>query len=439
MPGSILRLIVLSVWLVSIGAAFWAGRHLESKGPEKTTPTENPSPAITLAPGSPEGAGTEPDDSGGGTETKPAAVHDAREVLAQARREMGPGMSSMMNPSTMFRALGPLMTLPASEIRGALAEVSATVTDSQQRAMFQSLLLSRWAEEDPKAALAYAEKLSTDGGPMESQALMSVVSTWAKREPEAAWDWYLKRRDSDEAPLGPNGFDSSLMAIFGATAATNLDSALAKLALLDDDSSRNMALMGIALSSVDAEKRKAVLARSESLDPDTKLTLRQQVVSQWAYADPGEVMEWLRAQPAEDRSSVTDRVSYALMGNNPEKAAAFLMEDATEDNLGRRYSAIVSAWANRDPIAAGEWLNRQPKSAAQDQARMNFANHVIRIDPAAAMEWAKSIEGEGMRQNSVQNVYQQWRRRDADAAESALVNSGLPDDKIEKIRTQVKK
>lgn len=439
MPASIVRPILLILWLASVGAAFWAGRYLDPSPSVATAPEDNSSPAITLTTNPPGVSGTEPDGMNAPDGSPPATAHDPREMLAQARREMGPGMSSMMNPSTMFRALGPLMTLPASEIRAALAEVSATVTDPQQRAMFQSLLLSRWAEEDPKAALEFAEKLVAGGGPIESQALMGVVSTWAKREPEAAWNWYMKRRESGEAPLGGNGFDGSLLAIFGATAAKDLDSALEKVSLLDDDNSRNMALMGIAFAAMDADKRNEILARSESLDPDTKQSLLQNVLSQWAQTEPDAVMAWLRSQPAEERAALTNRTSYALIGNNPEKAAAFLMEDATEQNSGQRYSAIVNAWANRDPIAAGEWLNRQPKSPAQDQARMNFANQVVRLDPEAAMEWAKSISDEGTRRDSVRNVYQQWRRRDADAADAALGNSGLAADKIDEIRKQVKK
>lgn len=438
MPASALRLLIAMLWIGSLGAAFWTGR--EWKGATAINADLDVAPlAVTMPPHGAAAKPGEPDEETTAEGAPKTASADAREILAQARREMGPGMSSMMNPSTMFRALGPLMTLPASEIRAALAEVSATVTDPQQRAMFQSLLLSRWAEEDPKAALEYAEKLVSGGGPIEAQALMGVVSTWAKHEPDAAWNWYLKRRNSGEAPLGGNGFDASLIAIFGATAANDLDSALAKVSLLDDDNSRNMALMGIAFTAMDGEKRMEILERSKSIDPETGQSLRENVLSQWAQTEPDAVMDWLRSQSAEERAALTDRSAYALIGNNPEKAAAFLMEDATDDNLARRYSAIVGGWANRDPIAAGEWLNRQPKSPAQDQARMNFANQVVRMDPEAAMEWAKSITTEGTRQNSIRNVYQQWHRRDADAANAALGNSGLPAGKIDEIRKQVKK
>ncbi|MCB1204233.1 MAG: hypothetical protein KDN18_08225 [Verrucomicrobiae bacterium] len=428
-------------WIASLGGSYWAGRTLNPVGAGSRVEQET-FVGVTMTPSS--GSTTPAEGTDGAGEAEGVGPWDATsadsapsDLLERARREMGPGMSSMMNPSTMFRALAPLMSLPASEIPAALAEVAATVDDPQQRAMFQSLLLSRWAEEDPKAALGYAEKLATGGGPVEAQALMGVVSTWAKREPEAAWNWYLKRRDSGEAFPGGNGFDGALIAIFGATAANDLDSALAKLPLLDNDSSRNRALMGIAFTAMDGEKRNEILARSGSLDTDTRQSLLQHVLSQWAQTEPDGVMAWLRSQPAGDRTELTNRISYALIGNDPEKAAAFLMEDATEQNAGQRYTTIVSSWANRDPIAAGEWLNRRPKSPAQDQARMNFANQVVRMDPEAAMEWAKSITADETRQASIRNVYQQWSRRDADAANAALGNSGLPDGMIEEIRTRV--
>ena len=91
-------------------------------------------------------------------------------------------------------------------------------------------------------------------------------------------------------------------------------------------------------------------------------------------------------------------------------------------------------WANQDPRAAGEWLTKQPQGPELDGARRTFANIVGQRDPAAAMDWARSIQGEDERAQSVGQVYQMWRGKDAKAADTALAASGLPADKLKEIQ-----
>ena len=49
------------------------------------------------------------------------------------------------------------------------------------------------------------------------------------------------------------------------------------------------------------------------------------------------------------------------------------------------------------------------------------------------MDWARSIQKEDERAQSVGQVYQMWRGKDAKAAETALAGSGLPADKVKEI------
>lgn len=340
----------------------------------------------------------------------------------------------MFNPSAMLRAFSPLVDLSVDEVKSALEEVEATVTDPQQKAIFLSMLLGRWAEEDPKAAIVYAEKTVDDGGPMAGQALFTVVGPWARKDPEAAWEWYQKKRESDDFSNGMMGASMYLNAIFSGMASRDLDGAIDRLLQLEDDQDRMMAASGIALSSTDSKARQRFLDRTASLDEETRKTLRQGIVSQWAMMEADKAMDWVRALPAEERSSLLDSVSYSFMMGNPEKGAAFLLEDATEENLPRRYALIVNSWANRNPNAAGEWLNRQPPGPAQDEARGSFAMTVSRRDPESAMEWAKTISDENRRFGSIQMVYMQWAKKDPAAAEAALDAAGLPAERLQSIR-----
>ena len=59
---------------------------------------------------------------------------------------------------------------------------------------------------------------------------------------------------------------------------------------------------------------------------------------------------------------------------------------------------------------------------------------VAQRDPAAAMDWARSVQNEEQRSQSVGLVYQMWSGRDAKAADAALATSGLPPDKLKEIQ-----
>ncbi|MCB1087220.1 MAG: hypothetical protein KDM63_09260, partial [Verrucomicrobiae bacterium] len=145
-------------------------------------------------------------------------------------------------------------------------------------------------------------------------------------------------------------------------------------------------------------------------------------------------MDWLRELPQEERSALSNSLGYALIWANPEKGAAFLLEGATEEELPNRYSQVVSAWATRNPNAAGEWLNRQPQGPALDRAKSAFSSVAARRDPESAMEWAKTITEPNLRQGGMQLVYQQWVKKDAAAANASLEQSGLPPEQIESIK-----
>jgi hypothetical protein len=331
------------------------------------------------------------------------------------------------------------MELSVEEVRAALLEAKTTVSDPQQRMLLESILLGRWAEEDPLAALGYAEELVKNGGAMQGQALFSVIGVWAQKDPEAALTWYRKRRDSSDPGGSAAGEEGTLMVIFNGLVARDPERALDQLGLLDDEPSRRVAIGGIAMAATQSEMRMRLLARAETMDIETRDGLRQGIVGSWAVTDPEGAMEWIGGLPPEEREAMLDMAGQSLLFANPEKGAEYLMETATDETLSRRYSQIVSAWALRDPIGAGEWLNRQPKNPAQDSARSTFSLNVMRSDPEVAMEWAKSIAAEAQRSGTIQAVYTQWRKRNPDAAEAALSASGLSDERIGMIRKGTEK
>ena len=91
---------------------------------------------------------------------------------------------------------------------------------------------------------------------------MRVLGTWARREPEAAWDWFMKSREEEDS--GPVIGFGQVSAVFSGIASKDIDLAFKRLDVLDDNE-RNRAIQGIAMTGAwDPEFREKLL--SEDID-----------------------------------------------------------------------------------------------------------------------------------------------------------------------------
>ena len=351
-------------------------------------------------------------------------------LIAKARVEMGAGMGGMMNMRGMFRAIAPLLELDDSQIQEALAEIEKTIKEPQQRMMFYSILLGQWAEKDGKAALDYAER-NMKGNPMFDMGVKaSILGAWSRTNPEAAWRWF-----ETEGKTSANERSSMMVVsgVFAGLAASDLDLALSRMETVDE-SLRPLALQGIAMSSSSESARKRLLERSSTLPEKTRDSIRQSVLSQWAMMDSDGALKWLGSIPAEEQKPLRSAIGQSLMMMNPKQGAELLLKDASEEEKPQLYDRAVQQWAFQDAKAAGEWLAKQSQGPELDNARMTYARIVASKEPAAAMDWAKSVTKPEMRDMSVQQVYQMWKARDAKAADAALDSSGLSAELIDTIR-----
>ena len=119
---------------------------------------------------------------------------------------------------------------------------------------------------------------------------------------------------------------------------------------------------------------------------------------------------------------------------SPALGAEIMLEGADTKEKIRTYNQIVSRWASMDARAAGEWLGKQPQGPELDGAVSQYATMVVSRDPASAMEWARSVQNETGRADTISQVYRQWKAKDTAAADAALNASGLPPDKVQQIR-----
>lgn len=346
-------------------------------------------------------------------------------LVAKVRLDLGNCTEGMMGVHSILRALGPMARLEEAQIAEALAEVERTVRDAPQRLMLYSVLLGQWVEKDGKAALAFVDAKLTEKNPTNRELRQTLIETWAMHDPDAAWRWYqTKDQNENNARV--------LTGIFGGIAARDLESALQRLASLDE-SNPAAALQGIASSAMNGEARLRLLERTTSLPQGERSQLQQTVVDAWAVSDPEGALTWIRSLPSEEQNELRESAGRRALRMKPALAAEFLLEGATETEKPQFYVWIAQQWASEDPRAAGEWMLKQPQGAELDGARQTFAYTISNKDPAGAMDWAKSVQEEKRRAQAVEQIFQQWRIKDATAAEAALASSGLPKEKVQQL------
>lgn len=418
------RILLALVWLGSLAAAYFIG----SVGDY----TPHPLPSISAeaaAPGATARSTPIPHARAGAAadETKEAKP-DIRLLIAQARLAMG-STGGMMNIRAMLRAIAPLAELDDAQLQEALGEVEKEVREPQQKMMLYSLLLGQWAETDGRAAMTYAQAKLEKGSMFEMGVTASVLGTWAHHDPEAAWKWFATELPDD----GGRTRMVAMHTIFAALAATNLEAAFARVGTLDE-SARGTAIEGIASSVGDDAARRRLLARAASLPPEISAQFRQSLMSQWTMTNPDEAVAWFRALPAEEQKPLRSSAGQRLLNVKPALGAEILLEGAEEKDRPQLYDMVASQWAYMDARGAGEWLTKQPQGPELDGARASYSRVIAQRDPAAAMDWARAVQGEQQRTESVTAVYQMWRMKDAPAAEAALTAAGLPAAQLKQIR-----
>ncbi len=421
------RLILTAAFIATFAIGYFIGGSGAKQTPSDAISANQPAPdasAKTVADDVPRNRN--PRDADPAIEPKP----DAKLLVAKARLSWGGGMGGMMNLRELMRAFAPLAELNEAQLQEALAEIEKTVREPQQKMMFCALLLGQWAETDGRAAMAYAQEKLEKGSMLDMSVTPSVLGTWARSNPEEAWKWFNAGHSQD---FGDRRQMLALNTIFTGMAASNLDTALARAASLDEQS-RSAALNGIASSAQDNASRQRIIDRSAGLPPNQRAQVRQNIASLWAMSDPEGAVGWIRSLPADEQKPLRESAGQMMLMVNPGLGAEILLEGAAEKDKPRLYDRVAGQWAQQDVRAAGEWLTKQPQGPELDGARRSFAAVAAQRDPAAALDWARSVQDEQQRAASITQIYQVWRNRDSKAADAALNTSGLSADLVQQLR-----
>ena len=345
-----------------------------------------------------------------------------------------------------------------------------------------SVLIPRWAEADPEAALAYAKTLTRT---TERQvAFTAVFSGWARRDvdaamaaveglksnderraawsailpelaqksPERALELHLKNLAKGDTQFGYNF--GSIQSIFNTWAQTDPAAAAARAMKLTSRD-RDMAVNSIAAqwASKDLQgalawahglpegntKRNAtrvVLGEMANQDPQAaatyaltlKGTAQQEAMSSvaaaWAQTDFTGALAWSQnLTDPKSRERALQSLGPEWTRRDPQGAAAYansLPPGQTKNNL---IGTIASSWANTDSKAALEWLQTLPTGQSRNNAMQNVVSQMSYRDPAAAAAWLEAMPaGGGRNSHYYSSIASQWAQQDPEKAAEWVKN-----------------
>jgi hypothetical protein len=311
--------------------------------------------------------------------------------------------------------------MTVDELRDALQRLGKIHV--RERARIRTVLLARWGELDPTAAIRYAASLANLAD--RSPAVCAVIGHWVGKDPRAAEAWVVAlppgamKTDALAAlveGLAVNEPHRALQLAQGNPAEgfgipryghSNLVPSLFDKWLVDDPAAaadaaaklpasayfRDSALNLIARRWAEKDLARA-LAWAQSLGPnvDRSNTAMTGSLLTWLTKDPDAAMAWLNEYPDGDlKLGLVRNIASNLNSEDP--ALAMHLAVAIPSGIAREQSIDESMrmWLCDNPAAAAQWALQQDDTKTRRVALRRVAIQRLMDDPKEARDWITSL------------------------------------------------
>ncbi len=195
------------------------------------------------------------------------------------------------------------------------------------------LLVRRWVELDPAAAISWATQLNDAGTRQEMTDLIAVA--WSEKDMPDALAWV------ESLPL---------------------------------DSTKYQALTDLGYEVARVYPVGALNISLQLPDSDTADGLLLHALAQWASENPDQSTQWaLQLPPGPLREQSLSTVATVLADQDGEGAAQFAVDNISPGpDLDRAVIAIVQRWSQANLAGAATWVQSFPDSPVRDQAVQNL-------------------------------------------------------------------
>ena len=321
-----------------------------------------------------------------------------------------------------------MMSLDSAQLKILITELRASkeLKDESRQGLITFSIMTL-ANDHPQAALALftesADLFKDDG--MGKHFVSSSLAKWAKNDPLAALEWV--RKNSEKFPdLVTDDAKRSLISGAAVSDPRLAFKLIGELGIKETSSQ----ISGIISAAMTAEDRTVVLgALREHLATISDEAARHNAANNAVVAlARGVVKEgfeagtkWLATanlSPAELESFASGLSSSDKKGESGqwiEWIGTTLPADKSRSSIRN----IVRNWTRDDFQAAGKWLATAPAGPTKNTSIRSYAETVSHYEPETAAQWALTLPPGQDRDETLQEIYDNWPKNDAAAKQAA--------------------
>lgn len=244
-----------------------------------------------------------------------------------------------------------------------------------------------------------------------------LVSRWVQSDPDAALQFAASNR----------GYEYVADDVFEQAAGTDLQSALSRAMSLPNADVRYMALRGVLSFMADTDPAGALRLAQTLGDYPGNEPLSSVLYRQWAANDPqAAALEASQDTAGGGWRSPVSQVVRTWAGQDPTAAANWALSLADPEAQSRSISQVMRQWTREDATAAANWISALPPGGTHDIAVAALAYSMAPTDPQNAVNWAENIADETARNNALQRVSREVMWRDPTNGSAILQAAGVP-------------
>ncbi|MGB0775499.1 MAG: hypothetical protein ACPGUY_06605, partial [Akkermansiaceae bacterium] len=317
--------------------------------------------------------------------------------------------------------------------------------------MIKHMLLTRWAQADPDAALASLQSFEFKGngwnphsilagltasdpqragawisdpesgvahfGKYGNQLVSTVATEWARQNPQEAFTW--------AGTLPENLQAAAYSTIISQMAGRDPKQATTLAMTLEAGAVRSQILGDIASSWARTSPAEA-LAWSATLEGTERTETLHEAIGVWSNTSPAEAAGYLdQISNQENIAPYLREVASRWAAQQPADAAEWVIGQNEGAGRSEAMSHVMWNWGRQDAHAAGQWLSTQPEGENRDGAIIGFSKAITTQEPAIATEWANNISDENMRQRMTGYALGQWNQQSPEAAQKWAEQNGV--------------
>ena len=324
------------------------------------------------------------------------------------------------NPINRFSSLTQLLGNLSEENLGQVLEAFDGIPMRYEYREEYQMLIYAWAGLDPEAALKFVDENAHSRSINKGDLLNPLIASWASNDPEKALGWIDTLPESQRT--------EKLMAGLMEGWAVNDPKAAAEYlqATMAPGEERSRLAGEIAGHLFKQNPQDAVEWAESQADVGFRAEAFAELAEDWAKVDPKGLASWLEKHAQEEYSvDAFNDLARVWVREDPSGATAYFeaLPDGPAKESGIYEMAV--AWGKDDLGALGQWLNDLPDSSVTDLGVKAYVDRLAEQSPQAAIDSALSINTEGIRDETVKTIGQQWFRQDPEGAAAWATANGI--------------